>query len=342
MVSIKQIFQSFDFKNNKIFNAKVDTPTDSKHIANKEFVDNVTILNSTKANNYHTPFVFTWVGNIFGMNYKDLLDNLFFPRINPVYNNPTLDYKNFWIENVKTLNFPGDINKFQLYYNQSFPINFQYIITPNDRVSGIVPYIKIIDINNNISTYNGTSISETEGYIAFNLQYKPDLRIFFCRNYLPAIIKTDTYGDASIPEEFQTNYIFEEDITAFFGQKTISFYSPLVSTLRETEGLHTFNLSDFSFSNKLNFNATITGIFDLFIPENNFEISAHKYEVYADIYKNDNGIKQFINEIHLDITWLDYYNFGKQTINGVVYNKYQFNFGAYPNDVEIELKFKQV
>ena len=39
MSLIKKIFQSFDFRNNKIINAKVDTPTDLKHIANKEYVD---------------------------------------------------------------------------------------------------------------------------------------------------------------------------------------------------------------------------------------------------------------------------------------------------------------
>ena len=38
---ILKIFRSYDFLGNKIINAKVDLPTDVKHIASKEYVDAV-------------------------------------------------------------------------------------------------------------------------------------------------------------------------------------------------------------------------------------------------------------------------------------------------------------
>ena len=39
--NIRKIFRSYDFLGNKILNAKVDLPTDVKHIASKEYVDAV-------------------------------------------------------------------------------------------------------------------------------------------------------------------------------------------------------------------------------------------------------------------------------------------------------------
>lgn len=41
LLPIQKIFKSLDLRNNKIFNAKVETPSEDEHIANKIYVDNV-------------------------------------------------------------------------------------------------------------------------------------------------------------------------------------------------------------------------------------------------------------------------------------------------------------
>lgn len=87
-MNLKKIFQSFDLRGNKIINAKTNTPINPEDITNKEYVDKNASYDTVKAQNYLNPFKFNWITAVYNKTLKDVLDDLFFPLILPVYSNP--------------------------------------------------------------------------------------------------------------------------------------------------------------------------------------------------------------------------------------------------------------
>src|ERR1035437_7286572 len=87
---IQKIYRSFDFRGNRIINAKTDTPTDQSSdeiLANKIYVDNTQIYTTTKAGAYPNPFKFSWITAVNGKTIKQIFDDLFFLNVLPIYKN---------------------------------------------------------------------------------------------------------------------------------------------------------------------------------------------------------------------------------------------------------------
>ena len=118
--ALKKIFNSYDFRGNRIKNLRVDTPDESieyreiaqnvpnpdngyfgllgsngtggvQHfVANKLYVDKKTTLNTEKAWKWKNPFYFFWIKNVQGKPYKEIFDDLFFPLVEHEFISPEI------------------------------------------------------------------------------------------------------------------------------------------------------------------------------------------------------------------------------------------------------------
>src|SRR6185436_16750489 len=87
-MGFKKIWESLDFRNNKIIRAKTDLPTHEDHIIPRKYVDGQTVYNTEKVQLFQHPFQLNWVTAPVNKTLLQLFDDVFFPRILPTYVNP--------------------------------------------------------------------------------------------------------------------------------------------------------------------------------------------------------------------------------------------------------------
>jgi len=348
---ILKIFRSFDFRNNKIINAKVDTPEDLKHIANKEYVDNTGKYDTEKANTYQNPFQFPLILNTFEKTFKQLFDDLFFPRILPLYTNPIL--KNCDIVSNKNLSFIN--GKHNVFYDQEIQLLFDCETLDNDRTSTNDYIIKVLNPITNVVT--SSILSGTKQLLTFVLV--PNMVFSFEKLYNPiTIAKQDSYGDYYIENGFGLLYNLIVDITQNFNNFFNCLPSPIISTIREEEGIPTYVvetnvdeidfITDFEYINTKLIPNGIEGIFDILIPKeyiaNTNEIK--NYNIYLELFLSieNNGIEELTcySKTQLIIDWLIVYTNNEIIIlNDIEYFKYQINLGIFEQNMRFKLSFEK-
>ncbi len=316
---IKKIFWAFDFRNNKILNAKVNTPTQNQHIANKEYVDSAGVnasYDTVKAQTYQTPFLFNLMGNIFEKTFKQIFDDLFFPRVLPTYLNPEVIITNILCTSHND------------YYNQQVTLDFSFTLFSNDRNPAGLSQIVV---NNGVTIQTFNDAFPGSGKITCNFLLLPGTTFTFKRQYGVAnSTKQDSYGIDYTPVEFESTFELSQDIIVNKINGLDILNSPMISDLRLSEGIPTYDetniSSQFSYKTIFTIPDNTEGIYDFLIPE--------------DIkIKLLNGYSMFFNDIEMVDSWCSLNS--TITFNGIVYNKYQFNFGIFDNNKTFVLKFKK-
>lgn len=351
--NIEKIFKSFDFRGNRIINAKTDTPTDQSHpeiLANKIYVDNSLTYQTEKATQLQNPFYFNWITGVNGKTFKQILDDLFFPRILPIYKNIELqNISNFSFTNLKVSNVNLQ-HKYNAYYNQAIIGMFNYTLNSDaDRSIANFPYIKFIDENNVETIFNATT-NDLVYQINFNytlISSNTTLK-FGITESSTSNTKQDSYGDDYVPQEFQSELNYEIDITELFLQNIILYDSFLISDIRTTEAIPDYTELTiptlFTKKNYVEFDAEVFGIYDILIPlsivqEISNDIS-NKTLLYIVTDYSDSINPVTISIEELLFSWLKKYTLGTTIdYNGITYVKYQFNFGTWDFPVRIELTF---
>jgi uncharacterized protein (TIGR02145 family) len=310
---ILKIFKSFDFRGNKIINAKVDTPTDSKHIANKEYADSGKIYDTAKAELYQNPFRFRRITNVFGKTFKEVFDDLLFPRIYPNFLNPTLNFLfcKYAFPNNEIIEVTSVENKYLVYYDQPTKLEFDYSLILNDRSKISLAYLRITDPSVNQSYFYETPL--TIGKIICNFIPKPNMVFEFFADFGPSVIKNDSYNEPYREAGFESNYPIIENITSELNKRVIFLDSPLFSEIRETENTQydisniptTFNIGKEVFIPKQN-----EGLFDLIIPKQNIDI-----------------LEKINNFFHIELSKTK--NIEKSIISNVLSTKYGALYNSY-------------
>lgn len=357
MANFKKIFNSLDLRNNKIINAKTNTPTQSEHLVNKDYVDTNLKYDTSKANEFGVPFKFNWIPNIYNKSFKEILDYLFFPQVNPVYLNPVLDTINITFSGNYSY-IKEEIEKPVLFYNTANNFSLKIKITNNDRLPEDDCYLRILNSDNSeYYTVSSSGSDEENGLTFFDLEnfiFIPGLKYFVERLFGPSNeTKTDTYGVDYIPDEFLANYLLSVNISNYINQNCLFFESPLISPIRITQEAPTYILSDLdSFSKVTNILllSDTYGIYDILIPEeliNKYTNSARPIPankrtfIFCNIHERDSN--NLIISEKLEYDNLIYFTAEDIiTYNGVVYYKYQYNFGVFRNDVIIRLLFGNI
>lgn len=245
--TLKKIFNSYDFRGNRIKNLRVDTPDESieyresgknipnpdtgyfgpqgqngpggvqHYVANKIYADQKTTLNTDKAWKWINPFFFDWIKNVPGKPYKEIFDDLFFPLVQHEFISPEVtDVQIFAIERplVDTLEIDNNFRKFVIYnrcINKFRIIVFQ---SRNEWISGLVGRLIIETYDGTIRTINSLDTSNEKSVFEFDVLWDNIKEIRFERVFDNYELRYDTYGNISNPPE--TTYTIKKVITDYF------------------------------------------------------------------------------------------------------------------------------
>lgn len=341
MSGIKKFFQSIDLRNNKILNAKVETPTETQHIANKEFVESQQKYDTTKAQTYNNPFKFDWITNVYNKTFKQILDDLFFPRVLPTFTNPEFTIQNFYLYDYPNYNN----GKFIIFDKQSITFTLIIKLTTNDRLPLDLPILKVYN-NTSIQTYAATQIVDDLIYFE-NISFivnKSNLQFKVIQNFDIAAPKLDSYNAPYLETGFELPYLLEKDFKSDIENSIVMVDSYLCrnQTIENLpDGWYSDIVvgnpipEDFSRTKKLYVSEGQLALFDLLIPTNNLP---NNYYLTADIYDNSGTTPKLIQEI-----WLNHLLINNWDINLIYewyeeYLYYQLNLGYFSTDIMIVLK----
>ena len=212
-------------------------PSDSeiqKGIVGSQLVENPITGNNEIPS--RTPSQFPWVGKIFGLTVKEVLDKLLYPRIPYTYKYPELlDIKiktdNFLIE---CLEQNASTNKFLICEGQDNQIYFDIKLDSGDFYNAIDAKIIFLDINENeiisIALKSGEQhisklLDENKPNISIPINFLNRInKVIFTQKYSEYIQHYDTWGYKTIPKRLLGVEGIEFDITEeFFKQCYIWF-----------------------------------------------------------------------------------------------------------------------
>lgn len=212
-MKIKQIWQSFNFRNNKILNAKVEEPQEDEHIASKKYVDITSTYDTDKAEQFPTGSPkFSWLNfSLHGKSFKDILDALFFPIVLPVYKEVELNSMS-----IKAINEFGD----NLFAGKATSFSIIYDIDRGDRQGNTTPKIRVTTkAPVTVTEYSGNS-SANSGEFGFNVNLQNIDKIELIKMFEEvSTIKEDNYGTPYIPVAFTQNYEAKFDVLEILLEK---------------------------------------------------------------------------------------------------------------------------
>ncbi len=347
MTNFKKIWFGLDFRNNKLINAKTNTPTDSEHIAPKSYVDTNTTYDTSKAQTHQNPPKFPWITNVYNKSFKQIFDDLFFPIINPTYTNPSFNnmkinvIDEFTIQGGKKGIFEDRINKFRI----------DYKISGSDRISGIVPKIIVENNSGTIYEFNGTETSDTEGFIEWEFLWR-DIASITLRKVFEesSVTKNDNYGTPYIPVEFTINYNLDFDILNFITKNYLLF--PPVLFFKDEDEEYVTIIDDIVDEDLLSGAGTTS--LNLFTKDRKFIVNGNNnlyiFGIPEPLYSKSDLIMHIgLSQQHLDFSMLDDGYIGAETgdnIKTLVYFdrniKYFFgtiDLGYYESPKNVNLQF---
>lgn len=230
-MNVWNIFKSIDLWNNKILRAKCELPTDKAHIVNKEYVDTITTYDTEKAKKYKKPFLQWWMSeNVFGFSYKNLLDDLLFPRLKPKYQNPEFDCMTFDVTNNEMMDEVQYIDgKKLMFYDLTYDFKVKVNLkTLHDRpiakqLSQIrIEYPDVYASENKVFDSKAIGANDIE-FELNDVRLVRGMRFIFTKQFTNSSPKNDTYGDVSIPNDFTIGYNLEVDLTDEFFKEIIGY-----------------------------------------------------------------------------------------------------------------------
>jgi hypothetical protein len=345
-MNIKKIFQSFDFRGNKLINTKTNTPTDSEHIVPKSYVDENTKYNTQKADDYGNSPKFSWVTNVFNKTFKQLFDDLLFPQINPIYLNPTFSNIDLFVFDEYNIT----LDKKAIFLNRLTKFRIDYKISESDRISGVTPKIIIVTNDNNTTEYLGTLTSDVEGFIEFEFIFTNILSITLRKEFQEATVtKQDNYGNDYIPNDFTINYNLDFDVLNLINEKhniyppmlyykmNTGIWEDIIEAISDGDNLVSdSSLSMFIKNRKIssingNNNIFIIGIPEPLYNKSSLLIHINNYIIPLDIENLKNNLNVASN--YNNIKELSYYNSDINYYFGIV------DFGTFLESKQINFQY---
>lgn len=229
-MNITDLFHSIDLWNNKIFRAKCETPEQDEHIVNKKYVDDITTYDTEKAQRYQNPFLQWWMKNVYGKTFKELFDDLLFPRIAPEYKNPSFESLTLMENGENLFGTLISNNILILPVGMSKNFTFEINLDPGDRTSTkraslTITYPEEYALEK--LTFYSESTNSSFVINAPNVPIRKGMTFEISKEYGAASPKNDTYGEPSIPDEFTKDYTFTKDISSLFFDK-VNLVNPLL------------------------------------------------------------------------------------------------------------------
>lgn len=318
-MNIKKIFQSYDFQNNRIRNAKLDSQiTEDEHIVNKLYVDESFVYSTQLSQHYNNSITINRMLDNDGKTFYQLFDELLFGVINPEYFEAENKIFNVICRNQTPENdekfYVGMSNILYIYIETKYN-DRRYLQDPTLVVNGYACQLVETSTNNDVwcfktqPLYDITSVILTQKYGPYN-----------------GAPKLDNRGDSYIDPDFQSIKTIVTDFTNEVNLKTTKTYPVLISERRNTEGTPVFTDAVQFMKYKFDFtDNNAEEIRDILIPERDFSrlscvfITASGKPYQTDICNYD--------------SLMQYTSAATMVFDGVTYIKAQFNFGyCIPNN----------
>lgn len=205
---IKNIWHGLNLRGNKIINAVIDPPAISTDIANKEYVDSNNLMNTELAVERETSDRFPDIVNVQTKTVKEVLDDVLFPVIPPLYFNPEIeDYTIILLNSIDNIIYEQNLSKFK------FVCTFK---TLNDRLPSNPGVIEVKYDDGSKQTFQSDLALNDSDEINFeisNIKFVSGIK--YLRSYSPANSKLDNYGNINIPFDFTVNYDYFKNLILF-------------------------------------------------------------------------------------------------------------------------------
>lgn len=242
-MGIKKFWQSLDLRNNKLIRAKTDMPEHEDQIVPKKYVDEQTVYNTPKVQQFLEPFKLRWVTEPANKTLLELFDDVFFPLIQPLYYNPEVsEFK------VEKINYNG-----KYFFNgTTFDIAFRFKILNNDRFSSALPYLYIEYIDEDTDIIELDS-SDYEQLVTKTISVTKQIAIFELRWVFnpTTIIKEDSYSNevplTDIDANFKVNFTLQHNILNAINKISTIWNVPIMyKPIIDTEEFDDFEEIDYS------------------------------------------------------------------------------------------------
>lgn len=316
-MNYKKIFQSYDFINNSIINARLGTdPVDDNHLVHKKYVDDSFVYSTDLSKRYANSTTIERMKNNDGKTYAQLFDQLLYGVINPKYYEP----ETFIFDVTCHNSIPESHNKF---YNGLNNYLFIYVETVyNDRTYYEDPTLTIAGVQCEL-------IEKTDNKrFCFKSNVVTTItNVLFTQKFgaYVDVPKQDNYGNDYIDPEFQIVKITTTNFTSEVNRRLTVCNPVLVSQRRGTEGspdysdVESFNVFSFEFTD-----IDQEEVRDILIPEKDFD--RLKY-----VYLTSDGHPCETEYCQYNLL-AQYTNMEPVVINDIKYLKGQYNFGyCFPN-----------
>lgn len=318
-MNFKKIFQSFDFQDNRIRNAKLDSQiTDNEHIVNKLYVDESFIYSTQLSQQYNDSITISRMLNNDGKTFSKLFDELLFGIINPEYYEVENRVFNVICKNQTPENnekfYVGLSNILYIYIETKYN-DRSYLQPPTLTVNGYSCQLVETSTNNNVwcfktqPLYNVTSV-------VFSHKYAP----------YSGAAKLDNRGNTYVDPDYQTTKTISTNFTDDVNLKITKTYPVLISERRANEGTPDFTDAANFMKYKFDFtDANNEEIRDILIPERDFSR-------LSCVFITASG-KPFQSDVCNYDSLMQYTNADTMVFDDVTYIKAQFNFGyCIPNN----------
>lgn len=346
MELFKKIYHGLNLMGNRIINAKVDLPTDPKHIASKEYSDSQQIYDTPAANQITQSPKFSWIGAIKGKTWREIIDLLVYPNVKPDYFNPVLKVEEFTCNGQ----YETIIQKYLVFNYTNLSVKVKYATDNFAEREGLSACVLAVQNGASLATFTATDLSGA-GTIEATFEVKPDTRIFLRRHFGPAPnIKLDTYGNPSIPDEFKIGYDAEAEITDLVFGQICTRYNPVYSKPISISELPLHQANDVKTAEEIlamgyvkyldhTFTANADAIYSFLIPEQLFD----QFMLSNILYKGDLISKT--NRVEILKEWLTNETNGEKqpiTIDAQPYVICSFDFGYFTEQMNSRLYFTKI
>jgi hypothetical protein len=334
---VDKFFRNVNMMGNRIINLRVNDPVEPDEPVNKKFAEKTITYDTEKVNRYGRPFTFNWMQNVLNFDFKAVLDDLFFPEINPIYYNPQVEFLDFVLNDYEQ----QYLGKWLLFNHKNYRFSLKVKFTNFDRDSFELPYLLVDNDGVETSITPTLFINNIATFEIINLKLKQDsLKFKIGRLYGPSnVTKQTTYGNDYIPYDFQVTYLLEKDYLPEF-----NIFESLMIRNQTVNGKPADIINGnpvpntFVYTNRFYINSNTDGIIDFLIPENDL----HKYVLKIFLYDNS-GVKPiFLSVEYIPFDKLFFLGTYKLNKDGVTYLYGQYNYGIFYKNIFGSIKLEHV
>jgi hypothetical protein len=217
-MNLRKWLHGFNMLGNRISNVTVDEPTAAGNPVPLDYLQESQTYDTAPATSQHSSPVMPWATNLQNLSLKPLLDKVLFPTVPAIWAEPVFASVKLTVLGE----YYTQAEKHLLMTSVPKTMRLDYVITPNDRVSGVVAVLVVTKVGGATQTFNSTTTSDTTGTVNFTFDFENIQSIALTKVWqASSVVKNDNYGNPSKPSEYNSPYTLSYDVWALIQDKNI-------------------------------------------------------------------------------------------------------------------------